>query len=552
MVTVAQAVGNSNSQLQKTIEKMEKINSINDRIISGFESWSKRLQKACGILGDIQSVWQTIRSVTDVVDNYTLMNIQLDNVIKNCEKTAEAQNKIYDAANKARTTYEVMADIVIELSKKNSRLFPAEDIGDTIRFVELIIKSMRTLGMGTEAEKAALQEMVEIMSSDSEILSKEQLKVLAEAVPAIAELMDGFSGPVSKAALFDAVIADAQRIEDKFANLPTTFAEAFAQFSNNMGRALAPAMEKLAELTDTEQFRNFINNVAEGMFMVGDIFYKVFSFIIEHFGAIVMAILALSIAALTWNLVMGYVRFAILKATLAQEGFNKAVAVCRFFTIIGVILTIVSLIIVAWQTSEKFRYAIFKIVESIANLFIGVANFITDIVNKLPLGKTKLERMEYLNFAEEMAKLPDAQSKATSTDEMLAAADISVLTPADLDKELKNMGIGTGGYSAADWAAASAAQGVNLGSTKPSGGKLDEVGKISEKVGLADKTIKELIEGIKPQCVNNIKVETPPANVNLSLNGDIRNDIDLNNFVSTLSKSLHMTISNSTTFRALR
>jgi hypothetical protein len=168
--------------------------------------------------------------------------------------------------------------------------------------------------------------MAEIMGSAGDNMSTDQLQALIKDSGVLEEILgDIGSGSMSKLKFFDTIMENLQMIEERADTVQKTFGEVWNNFANMAMQALGPAIEKFAELTETDDFQDFMNTLIEGIPQIGEIFFQMVNFMVENSATLFRGILLLIGVFTVWKFVLGLLAIQTGIATDVQKGFNRAV-----------------------------------------------------------------------------------------------------------------------------------------------------------------------------------------------------------------------------------
>ena len=217
-----------------------------------------------------QQFMQLINFCTEYLDKITLIEARLNLVNDGLQTTAELQDKILAAANRARMSYSDMASSVAKLNMLASDFFNSND--EAIAFVETLNKMFVVSGTGAQEASAAMYQLMQAMGAGK--LQGDEFRSIMENAPMLADAIavqmgktkgqlkelssDGkITADIIKAAMFNA----ADGINEKFASMPKTFGQMMQLTKNLMMKAMEPV---------AKEFSTFINS-AEGQVLFTDL-----------------------------------------------------------------------------------------------------------------------------------------------------------------------------------------------------------------------------------------------------------------------------------------
>lgn len=403
------------------------------------------------------------------------------------------------------------------------------------------------------------------------VLRGEELNSVLEQAPtitqAIAEYLGVSTGKLREMASQGEVTADvvknalfelAGETDKIVGNIPLTFATAWDKAGSAATRAMEPAMKRLNGLLNSELGQNAVNGLIAGFELLGSVAagavdllaagaqwvadnWDFVSTVLQFAAGAFLVLAAISVmsaaasagawAMAHWPLllliaVVGSVIMAMYAMGMtSEEIFAKIGAGAGWLYVLGY-----NFVAAGWNLiaafAEFFANVFDNPVAAIANLFLGLFNFIMDVVSNAAgaidalLGtnlsgavksfqngvndfvtgifgenKVKIERMEQISYGDTMAKWAEMG--------------------AGLGKSLDNFAIPDvlGGY------AQNSIDGTNFMANSGIPGKLDQIGNdtaaIKRSVSLAEEDMKLLVDMAERQYVNNINLtaQTPVINV---------------------------------------
>ncbi|HHV09756.1 MAG TPA: tape measure protein [Clostridiales bacterium] len=350
----------------------------------GSSGLSKFLSVAAMIAGAVKGA--------DISDTYMNTAARLDLINDGLQTQAELQDKIFAAADRAKGSYTSMAGAVSKLGLLAGDAFKSND--ETIAFTELMQKSFKLGGADTGSQQSAMLQLTQAMASGR--LQGDELTSISENAPilydAIAKYMGvskgelkelGAESKITANIIKNALFMAGDDINDKFSDLPNTFASYWNDIKNGGLSAFSGLIEKVNKLINTDQFMSFINKVIAGFNMIADAVGGVIDFVIGNWPAIktILEIVAVvymaAIIAKIWETV----------TALAAQATAWLMAYWPLLLIIAVIGLVIMAARDFGATWEEIFGAIGGIVgvavAIVYNVFTGLWNGITDIVQSL-------------------------------------------------------------------------------------------------------------------------------------------------------------------------
>lgn len=560
---MARATTQAADASKRAVMYQERANASMNRGASAADNLGKRLLSLAGAYASLRTAQQFI----GMTDTFTQTTARLDRMNDGRQTTDELRQMAYDAAQRANGDYQGMIDMVSKLGTLAPETFGSS--AEIVAFAEQVSKHFMLSGTSAQGAQAAMLQLTQAMSAG--VLRGEELNsVLGEAstiTQAIAEYLGVSTGKLREMASQGEVTADvvknalfelAGETDKIVGNIPLTFATAWDKAGSAATRAMEPAMKRLNGLLNSELGQNAVNGLIAGFELLGSVAagavdllaagaqwvadnWDFVSTVLQFAAGAFLVLAAISVmsaaasagawAMAHWPLllliaVVGSVIMAMYAMGMtSEEIFAKIGAGAGWLYVLGY-----NFVAAGWNLiaafAEFFANVFDNPVAAIANLFLGLFNFIMDVVSNAAgaidalLGtnlsgavksfqngvndfvtgifgenKVKIERMEQISYGDTMAKWAEMG--------------------AGLGKSLDNFAIPDvlGGY------AQNSIDGTNFMANSGIPGKLDQIGNdtaaIKRSVSLAEEDMKLLVDMAERQYVNNINLtaQTPVINV---------------------------------------
>lgn len=383
-----------------------------------------------------------LKILVSTTDDMTSIQARLAGVVDEQHNVDQLNQMIYESAQRSRSSYMDTANAVAKLGANAQDAFA--DNNELVAFAEIVNKSFTVAGTGAEEAKNAMLQLTQAMGSG--VLRGDELNSIFEQAPIlvqkIADYMGQPVGQIRKMASEGQITADivksamfaaADDIDERFGNMPKTFAQIGTELKNNLVMALAPAMTRLREFASSDTFNRFVSgatnairifafavteavtfaiNLIDKMAMAWDVLKYPIMAVVGYMALYKLALIgtavaggavsvASSIAAAAQNLFAGSTGVA----TAAQSAFNAALYACPIswiivliIAVIGLLAFLISKLVDVEGTSVTVVEAIVGMISAaiafIVNAFIGFAN--TVIANVEALANIFLRFAEFL------------------------------------------------------------------------------------------------------------------------------------------------------------
>ena len=396
---------------------------------------------ASAAMQGIEAISNGINNLVNTADEYAGVQARLNLVAGSQENVVYLNNMIYESAQRARGGYLDMARAVSQLSLSAHDAFP--DPREATQFMEGIQKLFVIGGVDRAHQQDAMLQLTQGLASGQ--LQGDEFRSIAENAPIIENMIAkemgvprgalkqlAADGNVTADVIRNAILNNMDEINAQFATMPKRWGDHFTELENIVLRSFAPVFAKLNALANSEGVRFFVNNIEWGIETVAPMFYAAvgviqwfmdnavgaISYVGDFFnthawaaeaalGVLGLALLYVGLNALFSAGQMGVAAVAtgaktiadwaetaaIIAMTLAQEGFNAALAMCPITWIIGAIVVLIGIFYLAVAAVNYFAgtsisatglifgtfawlgTGILNILKSVANGFIALANF---------------------------------------------------------------------------------------------------------------------------------------------------------------------------------
>lgn len=213
------------------------------KVEDSIKSLKDTATKLLGAIG----IGFSLVQVNALIEEFQTINRSIKNAVQGLGDVEAAERLVLEAANESRTTYGAMADIVSDLVKSGSDLFPVED---AVAFSSTVTKLLKTAGRGDQE----IQSMMDGLNKSFQkgIVDTETLNIMLEQCPEAANLLAGSLG-VAKSKLLDmatngqisceqlknAFLDSADEIDAAFNEMDLSITEALTNVRNSWGFLLS-------------------------------------------------------------------------------------------------------------------------------------------------------------------------------------------------------------------------------------------------------------------------------------------------------------------------
>lgn len=320
------------NQVEQTTKRvktgLERVADSADKARDKVDSlWSKFNQLAA-----FAGVSFTLGSIINTIDEWKVIEGQVNNVTKSQQESKAVQKEIYEIASRTRQQYGSTAELFTSVARNAQEL--KKNTKDILLFTEDVSNAMLLGGGDASSQQAALVQLGQALGSG--VLRGDELNSIMEQAPrlakAIAEGMGttigqlrqmGQEGKLTAQDVFNAIRGQSDRLKMELGKMPWTVGQASNKMQNALGKffkefedktgvidGMAKRMAKLADYIEKLNLDNFIAGLR-----VAAIYFGVL-FAMSKWSRFVMMITT----AVKWIVA---VRDALILATGAQIAFNS-------------------------------------------------------------------------------------------------------------------------------------------------------------------------------------------------------------------------------------
>lgn len=449
------ALNNANMAAAQLSEELSeagnKQQQFNKHVKNGDNALGNLTKKALGLVAAYASI-QGVKGLITLSDTMTQTTARLDLMNDGLQTTEELQQKIFQSAQNSRAAYATTADIVAKLGQRAGDAFSSNN--ETIQFAENLNKMFVVAGASQQEVASASLQLTQALGSG--VLRGEELNAVFEAAPnviqTIADYLDVPIGKIREMASDGEITADIVKnamlgatgdINEKFEQMPMTWAQVATSIQNQALMAFQPILAKLSQIANSERFNSFVNSIIGGLYAISNVAVQVFdalvsagAFVYDNWDLIAPVIygvatalafyagylavtngleiisngikIASTIAAYAKAAATGTEVSATVAATAAQYGLNTALLACPLTWIILLIVALISIIYIVVAVVNRFAdtsisatgiimgtFAVLgaflynSFIVPTWNYFAAIANFFANVFNE-PVAAVKV------------------------------------------------------------------------------------------------------------------------------------------------------------------
>lgn len=332
-IAIGFKVNNSNvKQVEQTTKKvktgLERVGDSADKAGNKVDSLFSKLSGLAMFAG----VSLTLGSIVKTIDEWKVIEGQVNNVTKSQQESKAVQKEIYNIASRTRQQYKSTAELYTSVARNAQEL--KKSTKDILLFTEDVSNAMLLGGGDASSQQAALVQLGQALGSGT--LRGDELNSIMEQAPrlakAIAEGMGttigqlrqmGSEGKLTAQDVFNAIRGQSDRLKMELGKMPWTVGQATNKMQNAIGKffkefedktgiidGIAKRMAKFADYIENINLDNFISGLQIAAIYAGILFGM------AKWSRFVMMIGT----AVKWIVAM---RDALILATGAQIAFNS-------------------------------------------------------------------------------------------------------------------------------------------------------------------------------------------------------------------------------------
>ena len=333
VIAIGFKVNNSNvKQVEQTTKKVKTgLERVGDSADKAGGKVDGLLSKLSG-LAMFAGVSLTLGSIVKTIDEWKVIEGQVNNVTKSQQESKAVQKEIYNIASRTRQQYGSTAELFTSVARNAQEL--KKSTKDILLFTEDVSNAMLLGGGDASSQQAALVQLGQALGSGT--LRGDELNSIMEQAPrlakAIAEGMGttigqlrqmGSEGKLTAQDVFNAIRGQSDRLKMELGKMPWTIGQASNKMQNAIGKffkefedktgiidSMAKSIAKFADYVEKINLDNFISSLRIAAIYAGVLFGMAkWSSFVMMLGTAVKWIVA--------------VRDALMLATGAQIVFNS-------------------------------------------------------------------------------------------------------------------------------------------------------------------------------------------------------------------------------------
>lgn len=421
----AQSMEDAGRHTQRLVDSCDRASAaqerVNGKMRQGAGAADNLMGKILGLAGAYVSL-RGVQAFAGLADAHTQTAARLERMNDGLQTTAELQDLIYQSAQRSRGAYQETADMVGKLGTMAGEAFSSNR--ELVAFAEQLNKQFALAGTGAQGIQAAMLQLTQAMSSG--VLRGEELNSVLEQAPTIAQTIArhmgvtvgemrelASQGRITSQVVKEALLGAAAETDAAFERVPLTFSQAWTMAGNAAVKSMEPALERLNGLLNSALGQRAVNGLIAGLEMLGGAAVSVIdllaggaqwvadnwdlvSAVLQFAGGAMLAFAAVSVASAlasagAWAIahlpllllaaLIGVAIVAMYAAGMTSEEVGAHIG-----GVLGGLYAFgYNLVAAGWNLiatfAEFFANVFDNPVTAIANLFLGLFNFIMDVVS---------------------------------------------------------------------------------------------------------------------------------------------------------------------------
>lgn len=413
------SIGDLENESKRAAQEQEKHNqtlregkSSTDTLAGGFKNLVGAIGGVVATYASIQGIKSVINwsdEITQTTSRLNLVNDSFNKINGSQQTTRELQDKIFQAAQASRGSYQDLEGLVASLGNNARDAFSSTD--EMVTFAENLNKTFAISGASAEEMSNATLQLTQGLASGT--LRGDELNSVLENAPELINVIANSmgvprgqirdlaaEGKITAEVVKNALIGSSDEINAKFQSMDVTFGQLWTQFTNTAQHAFEPVSKALGELANSPDFQasldtlsstiadlapkvaDFVSSVVQAAPTFLTALVDGFSWIVENgdrIGFLLSTIGGAFLAYQTYSFVAGVITtiteaWTAAKAaeeglTIAQAALNLVMNANPIMLIVTAVGALVAGIIYLWNTNEGFRNAVIEAWNAIVGGF---------------------------------------------------------------------------------------------------------------------------------------------------------------------------------------
>lgn len=245
--------------------------------VSKMHSLFNRVMTVAGSYLGMQGIEKAVTFSDEITNNEARLSLMLDE-----GSVQDVKSQIYAAAQRSRGDYADMMNSVSRLSllagNSFSDAYGNVNFDEVIRFQELMNKNFRIGGASASEQSSAMYQLTQAMGSGR--LQGDEYRSIIENAPLLAKSIEDYmknagvegtmkewaaEGLLTADVIKAAVFSSSKEIEQRFSDMPMTWAQVMTGMKNSMVSMFDPVLKKINALANNQEFIAVFNSVINSL-----------------------------------------------------------------------------------------------------------------------------------------------------------------------------------------------------------------------------------------------------------------------------------------------
>lgn len=242
----------TNALLTQIIQKQQQHTKKTEETQSSWSKLVNTIRSAAVVAGGVALV----KNIMAAADQQSTLNARLSMMTDSLEESAALQDRIYQAAQRSRGSYNNTANMVGKFGTLAPDAF--NNNAEIVDFAEQINKHIALSGASGSAADGAILQLTQALGSG--VLRGEELNSVLEQTPTIAQAIAEYmgmsvgemrelasDGAITADVVKNALLATAEETNARFEQMPMTFAQLWTSGLNAVQQAAMPVLQAIAK-----------------------------------------------------------------------------------------------------------------------------------------------------------------------------------------------------------------------------------------------------------------------------------------------------------------
>lgn len=270
--TIDKIYRKTNQAIDKILRASGATDEFNEKLAATGAKANEASDRLGKLIGKVLTIAGIMKGM-DLADEFTNTAARLDLINDGLQTQAELQDKIFAAADRARGTYNVMADAISRMGLLAGEAFASND--ELIAFTELVQKSFKIAGASASEQASAMLQLSQAMAAGR--LQGDEFRSIMENAPMIADAIAKYmkkskgelkelsaEGVITADIIKNAIFMAADDINKKFEAMPMTFGDIWNKIQNRAAKAFTSVMKNVNRIINTEGFNKALDVITSG------------------------------------------------------------------------------------------------------------------------------------------------------------------------------------------------------------------------------------------------------------------------------------------------